>query len=331
MTVSYIRLLFVALACVVGYQLGTLFGVQWGILGALSGPVFAGAIILVERSLSGISVRGLSAAVFGLMLALIVSKLLIGVIDTISMEVVWASTTKIVLVLVLSYLGMVFALRGRDEFNVVIPYVKFQREEGDISPVLLDTSVIIDGRIADLLKTRFLEGRLVVPSFVLKELQGIADSADQAKRNRGRRGLETLTEIRKAHPAALKIHEDETMEGDVDQKLVRLARVLDARILTNDYNLNRVSELHGVTVLNMNDLANALKPVLIPGESIEIQLVKEGKEREQAVAYLNDGTMVVVENAKRLMGQTVEVAVTSVLQTSAGRMIFARLARPVPS
>ncbi len=327
MTLSYIRLLFVTLAAVVGYHIGILLDPLWGAIGVLLGPLVAVLVIALERSLSGISVRGLSAAVFGLLLALLVSKLLIGVIDAFAMDVLWSSAVKIMMVLILSYLGMIFALRGRDEFNVVIPYVKFQRQEVDMSPVLLDTSVIIDGRIADVLTTKFVDGRMLLPSFVLKELHQIADSPDASKRTRGRRGLEILNRIRKNSHISFKIHEDDSIEGaDVDGKLLKLAKVLDAKILTNDYNLNRVSELHGVTVLNLNDLANALKPVLIPGETMEIHLAKKGKEPDQAVGYLNDGTMVVVENAKDHVGKTTRVAVTSVLQTSAGRMIFARLA-----
>jgi len=328
MTLSYIRLLFVALAMVVGYQLGLLFGEHWGWLGALIGCGGAGLIILFERSMAHVSVRGLSAAVFGLMLALIVSKLLTRAIDHIEMDTVVSSSIKIVMVLILSYLGMVFALRGRDEFNLVIPYVKLQREEQYAAPVLLDTSVIIDGRIVDILTTNFLEGRFILPSFVLKELQTIADSSDALKRNRGRRGLDTLNTLRKNKKIGFKIQEDDAIErGDVDEKLVRLAKVLSAKVLTNDYNLNKIAQLQEVTVLNINDLANALKPVLIPGQTLDLHLMKEGKEPQQAVAYLNDGTMVVVENAKKDIGKTVKATVTSALQTSAGRMIFAKLAR----
>jgi len=191
---------------------------------------------------------------------------------------------------------------------------------------VLDTSVIIDGRIADICETGFIEGALVIPQFVLKELQQIADSADPIKRNRGRRGLDMLNKIRKSGAVEVKIHEDDFPDiTEVDAKLIKLAKMLSAKVFTNDYNLNKIAELQGVAVLNINELANALKPVVIPGELMEVKIVKEGKEYNQAVAYLDDGTMVVIDNAKQLIGHTAKVLVTSVLQTAAGRMIFAKV------
>ncbi len=232
---------------------------------------------------------------------------------------------KVVFTLVLCYLGMTVAIRGRDEFNLIIPYVKFSRYDQVQQNIILDTSVIIDGRVIDLCQTKFIEGRLVIPQFVLKELQQVADSADSLKRNRGRRGLEILKKLQDLQRVDIKIHDEEFPEvPEVDGKLVKLAKVMDGRVLTNDYNLNKVAELQGVTVLNINDLANALKPVVLPGEVMEVKVVKEGKEYNQGVAYLDDGTMVVVEDARRFIGQKVQVTVTSVLQTSAGRMIFGK-------
>lgn len=190
---------------------------------------------------------------------------------------------------------------------------------------ILDTSVIIDGRIADICKTGFIEGTLVIPEFVLEELQHIADSSDLLKRNRGRRGLDILNKIQKELDVKVLIYEDPNDEGgEVDGRLVKLAKALRGKVVTNDFNLNKVCELQGVKVLNINDLANAVKPVVLPGEEIVVHVIKDGKEHGQGVAYLDDGTMIVVENGRDYIGSTMEVLVTSVLQTSAGRMIFAK-------
>jgi len=193
-------------------------------------------------------------------------------------------------------------------------------------PKLLDTSVIIDGRIADLCETGFIEGRFIIPQFILQELQHISDSADSLKRARGRRGLDILNHIQKSSDMEVTITEEDFPHiKEVDAKLVELAKKIQARIITNDLNLNKVAELQGVRVLNINDLSNAIKPVVLPGETIRVFVLKEGKEAGQGVAYLDDGTMIVVDNAKRCIGKNVDVVVTSVLQTSAGRMIFTRL------
>lgn len=205
------------------------------------------------------------------------------------------------------------AERGEDDARL--------REEHKI----LDTSVIIDGRVADICKTGFIEGILVIPGFVLEELQHIADSSDLLKRNRGRRGLDILNKIQKELDIQVMIYEGDFEEiSEVDSKLVKLAKVLQGKVVTNDYNLNKVCELQGVSVLNINDLANAVKPVVLPGEEIVVQVIKDGKEHGQGVAYLDDGTMIVVEGGRDFIGNTLDVMVTSVLQTSAGRMIFAK-------
>lgn len=328
MTLYFIRVLFVLLSLVIGYQVGGMlkgFQTIWNLIGVLAGFVIAAIIILCEFLLRRVSLRGLSAAVFGLLLALITSRLITGAIDLIPMNQVVAASLKLGIVFVLCYLGMIFAIRGRDEFNLIIPYVKFDRQNVNESLIILDTSVIIDGRIADICQTKFIEGRFVIPRFVLKELQQVADSADPLKRNRGRRGLDILNKLRKTQQAHLKIQEEDFPDIlDVDAKLVKLAKVLSAKILTNDYNLNKIAELQGVAILNINELANTLRPVVLPGELMEVKLIKEGKEYNQGVAYLDDGTMVVVDNGKRLIGQTARVIVTSVLQTAAGRMIFAK-------
>lgn len=335
MTFAFIRVLFVLLSTVVGFQLGSAFegvGSTGGLVGAGFGIGIAFIVILIEQTIGKISLRGLSAAVFGLILALIVSRFLTSAIDLVpQLDPAVASTMKLVIVLILSYFGMVFSMRGRDEFNLIIPYVKFDRQDQRDTVLILDTSVIIDGRILDVCQTKFVEGRFIVPKFVLKELQQVADSQDSLKRNRGRRGLDILNKLRKNPHVSVKIHEEDFPEIiAVDEKLVKLAKLLSAKVLTTDFNLNKVAEFQGVTILNVNDLANALRPVVLPGEVLEVKLIKEGKEYNQAIGYLDDGTMVVVDNGRRVLGSVQHVGVTSVLQTAAGRMIFARLESDKP-
>lgn len=328
MTIFFVRSFFALISMLVGYQIGALLGSpdsNAAMVGLGIGLVISVGIIVLERGLRRISVRGLSSAVFGLIFGLLAAKLLTDAVMLLPVDEATARTTRVIFSLILCYLGMIVAIRGRDEFNLIIPYVKFQRQDQVQQNILLDTSVIIDGRIIDLCQTKFVEGRLIIPRFVLKELQQIADSPDTLKRNRGRRGLDILNKIQKLERVVVKIHDEDFPEiKEVDAKLVKMAKVLDAKVFTNDYNLNKVAELEGVAVLNINELSNALKPVVLPGEIMEVKIVKEGKELNQGVAYLDDGTMVVVEEARRLIGQTLTVAVTSVLQTSAGRMIFGK-------
>jgi len=332
MTLLFIRIFFIVLSTAVGYFLGNSFIIQeprYGLIGALIGLGVAIFLILLEGSMRKISVRNLSAAVFGLIFGLFMSWVLTSAIKLIPMDPRMFSTIQIVLTLIFCYLGMVISIRGKDEFNLIIPYVKFTRQDQRDEIILLDTSIIIDGRIVDICSTKFIEGRLVIPRFVLRELQQISDSADSLKRNRGRRGLDVLNRLQKSPNLDVKIEEENFPAiADVDAKLVKLAKVLGAKILTNDYNLNKVAEIQDVTVLNINNLANALKPVVLPSEVLEVKIIKEGKEFNQGVAYLDDGTMIVVDNSRHLIGQTVKALVTSVLQTSAGRMIFAKLENP---
>ena len=326
MTMLFIRILFLICSTIVGYQVGDVnnFNIFWSSTG---GFIFGFLIIILEAGMRGISVRGLSSAVFGLILGLFVSRLMSTALFALfPLDKSMRDITTYLLTLSFSYLGMAIALRGRDQFNLIIPYVRFRRQDEKTDTVVLDTSAIIDGRVIDIIKTSFIEARLVVPRFVLKELQTIADSADAIKRQRGRRGLEILHMIQNDARFNLVVHEEDFPDTrDVDAKLVRLAKLLEAKIFTVDFNLNRISELQGVKVLNINELANALKSVVLPGEAIEIKPIKEGKEHNQAIAYLEDGTMVVVEEARRLIGQNVRVTITSVLQTQAGRMVFAKL------
>ena len=325
MNFAAIRVFFAFISAVVGYQLGVIAGPHGGWMGAAVGMALAGALILAEIGVHRVSVRGLSTAVFGILIGLLLSWLVSGVMNLIPMDESIRAAMRVVFTLIFCYLGMIMALRGRDEFNVIIPYVRLTRQDQGEGIILLDTSVIIDGRIADICQTKFVEGRLVIPRFVLRELQHIADAADPMRRNRGRRGLDTLNRIRKHAHIDVRIHEEDVPDvAEVDGKLIKLAKVLGAKILTTDYNLNKVAELQGVTVLNINELSNALRPVVLPGEILEARVMKEGKEYNQGIAYLDDGTMVVVENGKFLIGQTVRTVVTSVLQTSAGRMVFAK-------
>lgn len=328
MTFTIVRAFFVLLCGLMGYQLGDTLkiGAFSQASGVLSGALLAGLVILLEYSTKRVSVKGLSSAVFGIIFGILFAWLIIGVLKLIPMDLDIRAEINGLLILVFAYLGMVMAVRGKDEFNIIIPYIKLRREDQREEIIIIDTSVIIDGRIADICHTKFIEGKLIIPRFVLKELQQIADSADPIKRNRGRRGLDMLNKVRKSGQLEVKIHEDDFPDiKDVDAKLIKLAKVLNAKVFTNDYNLNKIAELQGVTVLNLNELANALKPVVIPGELLEAKIIKEGKEYNQAVAYLDDGTMVVIDNARHMIGQTVKVLVTSVLQTAAGRMIFAKL------
>ena len=327
MTVIFVRLFFVFLSSIVGYYVGSFLGdfsVTQGLIGMAVAFFGSLLVILLEIRLKKFSVRNLSAAVFGLIFGFFMAWILTLVIKLIPMDERIYSSLNIILILVFCYLGMVIAMRGKDEFNVIIPYVRFTRQAESDEIIVLDTSVIIDGRIADMAQTHFIQGRFLVPRFVLRELQQIADSQDALKRNRGRRGLDVLNRLQKNSRLSVKIHEDDFPEiKDVDSKIIKLAKILDAKVFTNDFNLNKIAELQGVKVLNINDLANALKPVVLPGEEMVVRVTREGKEYNQGVAYLDDGTMIVIDNARRLIGQTTKVIVTSVLQTSAGRMIFA--------
>ncbi|MBL8210029.1 MAG: TRAM domain-containing protein [Bryobacterales bacterium] len=230
------------------------------------------------------------------------------------------------ILLLMTYVGLVVGANKGDMLNLAAFGGVFGSEKmPKHSFKILDTSVIIDGRIADIVETGFVDGSLVIPQFVLRELQLVADSGDSMKRNRGRRGLDILQRIQKMPELHIQIVEEDFPHlRDVDMKLIELAKLYDCKIVTNDFNLNKVAQLHGVDVLNINELANALKPVVLPGETMRVFILKEGKEYNQGVAYLDDGTMVVVDNAKRLISKTIDISVTSVLQTTAGKMIFGR-------
>ncbi len=304
------------------------------LVGALFGlvitPYFTSRPIRALRTLvAKLAAETLFAGTIGLVLGLIIAALLTFPLSLLPDP--FGKVFPFIGVLLFSYFGVsLFVTRQTDIGNLLNGLGAKREEGGESNPsqnrtVLLDTSVIIDGRVADIAKTGFLPGTLLIPRFVLNELQYIADSSDNLRRARGRRGMEVLSELQKASSVVVRIS-DIDVEGvrEVDDKLVILARQLKCPILTNDYNLNRVAELQGVSILNINELANSVKSVVLPGESMTISIIQEGKESNQGVGYMDDGTMVVIENGNRLIGQTRDVTVTKVLQTAAGRMIFAR-------
>jgi uncharacterized protein YacL len=233
------------------------------------------------------------------------------------------------LMIFICYICISTLLQTKDDFRFIIPYVEFSKEVKGARPLVLDTSVVIDGRIADVAETRVIDQQMIIPRFVLQELQSIADSSDKLRRNRGRRGLDILNRLQKSPGVEVRIFDAEIPElagiREVDQKLVVLAKHLGGKVVTNDYNLNKIARLQGVEVINLNDLANALKPIVLPGESLTVKLLKRGEEQGQGIGYLDDGTMVVAEQGAYHLGETLRLTVTSVLQTSAGRMIFGRI------
>ena len=287
----------------------------------------------IEESLIKLPVADLLFGSFGIIIGLIIAYFLTSPIQAIELKIV-SQVFPIFLSILLAYFGFQVGFKRRDEFLSLFALPRrdkrrttTQEEAGKHvpKPKILDTSVIIDGRIADICQTSFLEGSIIIPQFVLAELQHIADSSDTLKRNRGRRGLDILNRMQKDLPVSVEIYEGDFEDiQEVDSKLVKLAKVLNGIVVTNDFNLNKVCEFQHVQVLNINDLANAVKPVVLPGEELHVQVIKDGKEQNQGVAYLDDGTMIVVEEGKSYMGKTIEVIITSVLQTSAGRMIFAK-------
>ncbi len=347
--VIIVRVVLTAVGAVLGYY-GALFVLHSGAMaeiihqGYLIGVfVLGGALIglwlgpLVSRGLKTTSKRVINellktpiGELVGGVVGLITGWIIALVISVPLLRIPYVGEyLPILLGLVLGYIGLAVGLRKRDEFLKVFARPDRRRvsfdSNSETSPKILDTSVIIDGRIADITKSGFLEGDLLVPGFVLEELQHIADSSDVLKRNRGRRGLDILNKIQKEPYSNVRIIEWDYDDGsEVDSKLIKLAKELTGKVVTNDYNLNKVCELQGVAVLNINELANAVKPVVLPGEELRVHVIKDGKEQGQGVAYLDDGTMIVVDGGRRYIGQNVGVLVTSVLQTAAGRMIFAK-------
>ncbi|MCK8825826.1 PIN/TRAM domain-containing protein [Fuchsiella alkaliacetigena] len=357
------RGIFTIIGAVIGYQVTDVLGLAedltfslanisqlvtsnqiYGILiGALAGylvlPIVIEklfeVILSFETKLQRIPFQDIIAGLLGLIVGLSLGVLLVFAFPLASIPR-FGLSLQVIVNLTLGYLGLNLAIKKRGGIfklfdnltNMIGPggILSSSKEDELRAPCkILDTSVIIDGRIADICQTEFIDGILVIPEFILEELQHIADSADILKRNRGRRGLDILNKIQKELDIPVQIYEKDFEDIDeVDRKLVKLAKVLDGKVITNDYNLNKVAELQGVSVLNINELANAVKPVVLPGEEMSVKIIKDGKEPGQGVGYLDDGTMIVVDEGKNYIGDEIEVLVTSVLQTAAGRMIFAK-------
>ena len=327
LTLNLLRGLFVTFCAVVG-SLVTVATQENAIPGLLGGVVFGLLLVLADRLLKGLSLRAFSSATLGLLLGLFFANLLLAsqVLRYQSEETQWIAGLTVYCAF--GYLGMMLAMRSnRDEFSLIIPYVRFARETTQHEPLVVDTNVIIDGRIADLCASGFLSRSLIVPRFVLGELQLLADSRDAIKRERGRRGLDILNQLQSSREIDLTIHDTGLDDGElpIDERLVRVAKVLKARLLTNDQALCQVARLQQVPVLNIADLSRALRPVILAGDEVELNLVKEGRDSHQAVGYLPDGTMIVVNQARPHIGRVVNVVVSSALQTAGGRLIFAEL------
>jgi len=304
---------------------GILGGLIFYLIIPLFISIFNRIVSWADSKLKSVPTQDIALVVFSLIITLLIGLLLSYPIYRIPVVGVFISP---IITLLLVFIGVRFVLNRKEEFTFLSTlFNRNARSGGGENEVfkILDTSAIIDGRIVDICKTGFLEGVLVVSGFVLEELRHIADSPDLLKRNRGRRGLDVLNKIQKEMDIPVQIYEGDFEDiPEVDSKLVKLAKTINGKIVTNDFNLNKVCELQGIAVLNINELANAVKPVVLPGEEMVAQIIKDGKEAGQGVAYLDDGTMVVVEGGRRYIGETIEVMVTSVLQTAAGRMIFAK-------
>jgi len=311
----------------IGDQIPQLDHLWWaGYAGAAAGLAVAGLTLGLEQVIKRIPLKTILGSTLGLFVGLGIGKLASYPFDKYMMELPHLQIPiYIIFSAIFGYIGLV--LGGKKMSEVSTPY--FLDPAGKpprLSLKILDTSVIIDGRIADIAETGFVDGTLIVPKFVLEELQYVADSSDDLRRTRGRRGLDILKRLQQQNPLRIEFIEDDIPgAAGVDSKLVALALKLRAKVMTNDFNLHKVAELQGIEVLNINQLANAMKPAVLPGETLHVQILREGKSQGQGIAYLDDGTMVVIENARRFIGREVEVAVTSVLQTTAGRMIFSEI------
>ena len=324
MDLIFVRLLFVIVVgatcfVIAPFNLPRLYDAAVGVL-------IGAAIVLFEWKLRRVSLKRLIGAAIGSILGICGAYLFALVIGSSVPEGRTQSFLQILVMLLMAYVGLIVGANKGDLLNLsALGGIFGGEKQGKKSYKILDTSVIIDGRIADIAETGFLDGVIVTPQFVLRELQLVADSADSLKRNRGRRGLDILQRLQKVANLQIQIVEDDFPAiREVDLKLIELAKLYEGKIITNDFNLNKVAQLQGVEVLNINELANSLKPIVLPGEAMRVFILKEGKEYNQGGAYLDDGTMVVVDNARKMIGKTIDVSVTSVLQTTAGKMIFGK-------
>jgi uncharacterized protein YacL len=322
--VFFIRFLFVLTVSMTCYFLRP-FGLP-SYLDAVAGLLIGAAIVVFEWRLRVMSLKRLIGSAIGSILGIFGAYLFSLVIRNSIPQSRAQSFLQIMVMIVMAYVGLAVGANKGDLLNLsALGGIFGGEKQGKKSYKILDTSVIIDGRIADIAETGFLDGVIVIPQFVLRELQLVADSADSLKRNRGRRGLDILQRLQKTASLQIQIVEDDfPTVREVDIKLIELAKLYEGKIITNDFNLNKVAQLQGVEVLNINELANSLKPIVLPGEAMRVFILKEGKEYNQGVAYLDDGTMVVVDNARKMIGKNVDIAVTSVLQTTAGKMIFGK-------
>jgi uncharacterized protein YacL len=292
-------------------------------------------VVIADASIRNKQITTISAVYFGLLLGFVLGNLFTTLLEPFNLNTEVRQFMRLLVTIICCYVSVSTLLQTKDEFRFIIPYVEFQKQVKGGKPLVLDTSVIIDGRIADICETGIIDTKLVVPRFVLQELQSVADSSDKIKRNRGRRGLDMLKRMQNNPKVDLQMHEANIAElrdvQKVDERLVVLTKVLGARVVTNDFNLNKIAQLQGVEVINLNELANALRLVALPGEHLNVRIVKQGDQMGQGVGYLDDGTMVVVEQGRAAIGQEVLIAVTSVLQTPAGRMIFGKIESKVPA
>lgn len=325
-TVNLLRALFVVFTICVGSTIGIEIFASAPV-GAGLGAIFGLAIVLIDRLLDGISLRVFSSATFGLFVGFIFSRLLLSsrLLAGLSGQAQWIA--GLIIYSAFGYLGMMLAIRSnRDELSLIIPYVRFRRATVQDAPLVIDANVILDGRVADLCATGFLSSSLVVPRSAVENLQALADSTDPLKRERGRAALDRLQQMQRNPDLGVRVHESDDDPGiPADTQLIKLALLLDARLLTTDASLSSLARLQGVPALNLSDLTRAMRPTLGAGEEAELSLVKEGRETHQAVGYLADGTMVVVNHARAHLGRTMKVIIGSSLQTSAGRMLFAEL------
>ncbi len=335
LALAFLRFVFVIVAAGLGVRLvnsdavtGQPYWVLWLVFGGVM--LVALASIGVDVLFRHKRLDVITAVYFGLIIGLFLTYVLQLALTTVGLREDTALFRQIVLVvgMCICYGCITVLLQTKDDFRFIIPYVEFSKDIKGQKPLLLDTSVVIDGRIADVVDTDVFDTQLIMPRFIINELQGIADSSDKLRRSRGRRGLDIMNRLRNNPDVDLLIYDREPPEladQAVDLKLVLLAKSLNGKVITNDYNLNKVAKLHGVGVVNLNDIANALKPIFLPGESIEVRIVKPGEEAGQGVGYLDDGTMIVIEGGRGHINEDVRITVTSVLQTSAGRMVFGKL------
>ena len=288
------------------------------------------SVTLIDLLVRRKQIEVISAVYFGLLIGALLSYLLLQALAPAIRGTEGESLAELLVTLILPYISISLLLQTKDDFRFVIPYVEFARELKGGKPLVLDSSALIDGRIADVIETRIIDAQIVVPQFILHEVQEIADSGDKSRRSRGRRGLEVLAKLQNSSIADVRVHDtkDEVHGKEVDHRLIDVAKQVGGRIVTNDFNLNKVAGVQGIDCINLNDVANALKPRYLPGDSIRIKVIKEGESPGQGVGYLDDGTMVVCEQAARQKGKEIDVVVTSVLQSSAGRMIFGRDSGP---